>query len=373
MRRKRLRVMVGLLAILTGSCGKPESGLPPSVVVGTVLPLSGPDAETGRDVLLGLRLAAEREGSTITLLPVDGEGTSMASARKLRALARDPRVDVVIGGWLASTARTLAAVAGGVAVPFIALSPLAGASSEAVGNNLFLLHRIGALGQAAAVFAREDLGGEQAGIFLIPGSTASRTLGDAFDREFNAAGGQVAWTISPDEEGRVALPRGPEKKVDVIYVAGPSEWAERCLELGQKTASATILLADGWRLDAVDALVERGVPVYLAGFYCGTDATPAVQELLDACAQAELPASPAVALGWDSLRLVQEAAAAGGTSREAIRTALRMGEPLEGASGNVGHTRSAHSPETPALSMAARGGFVFVRRVEVVPPPPPGA
>ena len=211
-------------------------------------------------------------------------------------------------------------------------------------------------------------------MFVIDGSTGSRTLADAFAAEFTAGGGNVVWTIGPDDEGRVALPRGPETKIDALYVAGPSEWAEKCVALMRKSRGAAVLLADGWALDSVEALVERDVPVYLAGFFSETDPALPVRELLQACAEAEIPPSPALGFGWDALRLVQEAAARGGPSRDGIRAALRMGEPLIGASGQVGHAIPSRSGETPAISAAAPGGFVFIRRVEVAPlPPPPGA
>lgn len=374
MRSRKWLSIVGLAGLVAGGCGKPAPDAGDGVVVGVVLPLSGVDAETGREVLRGLRLAAERSSPPITLRPLDGEGTALASARRLRELARDPQVDVVVGGWLASTARTLAAVSSAEELPFVGLSPLGGPSPGAGGTDLFLLHRLASLGQASAVFAREDLGTEQAGVLVIGGSTVSRILGDAFRREFAAAGGQVAWTVVPDEQGRITLPRGPETKVDALYVAGPSEWAERCLTLARRSRGAAVLLADGWSLSSVETLVERDFPVYLAGFFSETDPAPPVQALLAACAAAEVPPNPATALGWDALRLVEAAAARGGPSRDGVRAALRTGGPIVGASGAVGHAIPIRTRETPAISSAAGSGFVFIRRVEVAPPaPPPGA
>jgi len=371
--RGRLAILAGV-GTLVVSCSGPLPDAGSDVVIGAVLPLSGPDAESGRAVLRGLQLAAERASPPVTLLAVDGHGTTIASARRLRELAQDPSVDVVIGGWLASTARTLAAVASAEAVPFVALSPLGAPSLGGGVPELFLLHRIGALGQACAVFAREELGAEQAGVLVIEGSTGSHALADAFAREFVAAGGQIGWTIAPDEQGRLALPRGPETKVGVIWIAGPSEWAQKSVELARRSRGAAVMLADGWNLDAVAGLVEAEVPVYLAGFFSQTDPAPPARALAEACEEAEVPPSAAVAFGWDALQLVRNAAGRGGPSRDGIRTALRTGEALEGATGRVGHAAPSRSRETPAISSAAPGGFVFVRRVEVAPlPPPPGA
>jgi ABC-type branched-subunit amino acid transport system substrate-binding protein len=368
-RSRKLLAIPALVAALVPSCAEPPADPGSGVVIGAILPLSGPDGESGRDLLRGLELAAAAADPPITLLPVDGEGKAATSARRLRELARDPLVDVVVGGWLASTARTLAAVASAEAVPFIALSPLAGPSIAVPGSDLFLLHRLEALGQASAVFAREDLGAESAGVFWIEGSAASRALADAFAREFAAGGGEIAWTLAPDGAGRLALPRGPEAKVEALYVGGPSDWAERVVELAGRSRGAAVLLADGWRLDSVEALVAADIPVYLAGFFSETDPLPPARALLDACAAAEVPPSPAVAFGWDAVQLVRYSAA-GGTTRGALRGALRVSDAVHGATGRVGHAIPSRTRETPAVSSAMPGGFVFVRRVEVGPPAP---
>jgi ABC-type branched-subunit amino acid transport system substrate-binding protein len=367
--RARALLAVAGLSVLVLGCDERPADPGSDVVIGAILPLSGPDGESGRDLLKGLELAAAAADPPISILPVDGEGKAAASARRLRELAQDPTIDVVVGGWLASTARTLAAVAAAEAVPFIALSPLAGPSIDVPGSDLFLLHRLEALGQASAAFAREDLGAQNAGVFRIEGSTASRALADAFAREFTAAGGQIAWTIAPDGEGRLALPRGPEIKVEVLYVGGPSEWATRCVDLARRSRGAAVLLADGWRLDTVDALVTADVPVYVASFFSDTDLAPSARALLDACAAAEVAPSPAVAFGWDAVQLVRHAASAGAT-RNALRSALRVSDAVTGATGRVGHAIPSRTRETPAVSSATPGGFVFVRRVEVAPPAP---
>jgi ABC-type branched-subunit amino acid transport system substrate-binding protein len=365
-RPRTLVAIAALVSALVAACDDAPPDPGSGVVIGAILPLSGPDGESGRDLLHGLELAAAASDPPITVLPVDGEGKAAASARRLRELAHDPLVDVVVGGWLASTARTLAAVATAEAVPFIALSPLAGPSIRVPGSDLFLLHRLEALGQASAAFAREDLGAENAGVFRIEGSAASRALADAFAREFTAGGGQIAWTLAPDEQDRLALPRGPEMKVEVLYVGGPSEWAERCVDLARRSRGAAVLLADGWRLDSVEALVAADVPVYVTGFFSETDPSAPARALLDACAAAEVLPSPAVAFGWDAVQLVRHAASAGVT-RDALRSALRVSDAVAGASGRVGHPIPSRTREAPAVSSATPGGFVFVRRVEVAP------
>ncbi|MGQ0722096.1 MAG: ABC transporter substrate-binding protein [Candidatus Eiseniibacteriota bacterium] len=351
-------------APLTLSASEPsEAPADRPIVLGAVLPLSGEEAHTGEEILEGLELAAEVEDAAppLAIRAADGEAAPAASVHAFRELAGDPEVSAVVGGWFASTGRTLTAVAGTAGVPLLVLSPLAGASQ----GDVFPLHRISALGEAAARFAYDELDARRAGILRLPGGEVSGRLADAFAAAFTRPDSRLVWSISPDGAGRLALPAGPAEPVDAIFVAGAGEWAERCSALGASTREAAILTVTGWQTDGLDRLAAGGVPVYLVSFFSATDPSPANRRLLEACARTGREPTPALALGWDVGRLIRHAALVGGRDRDGIRTGLRGGAPFSGATGRLDFGWAGTPRETPAVSSLSSAGLVFLRRVEV--------
>ncbi|MGH2570096.1 MAG: hypothetical protein ACRDGR_02645, partial [bacterium] len=86
MRARSLLAIAGLVSALVPACAERPADPGSGIVIGAILPLSGPDGESGRDLLQGLELAAAAADPPITVLPVDGEGKAAASARRLREL-----------------------------------------------------------------------------------------------------------------------------------------------------------------------------------------------------------------------------------------------------------------------------------------------
>jgi ABC-type branched-subunit amino acid transport system substrate-binding protein len=338
--------------------------------VGAVLPLSGPDGRTGEQILMGLELACDEEGPgpLATVRAMDGQGRPLESVRAFRELVADPAIHVAVGGWFASSARAVAATAGSSSgessgLPFLALSPAA--APREVPAGCFPLHRIEALAEAAAVFARVDLGARSAAVVRTPDSEVARLLADAFVRAFPRDGARVAWDATLDAAGTLVLPPGPEPRLDVLYVAGPGEVAAAACGHSARTRSAALLTADGWSRTGLTELAEEGVAIYLVSAFSATDPSVANRKLLEACARSGREPNPALALGWDAGRLARHAAARGGPSREGVTGALRGG-PFAGATGRIEFPVAGAGSETPAVSSFGRAGVVFLKRVETV-------
>jgi len=365
------------VALLLSGCGGGEAPQRGVLGVGAILPLSGPDGRTGEQILMGLELACDEEaaGPLATVRVIDGLGRPQESAAAFRELGADPDIDVAIGGWFASTARAVAATAATVpeesVLPFLALSPLA--AGRETPASCFVLHRVEALAVAAAAFARTDLGARSAGVVRIPESEVSRQLADAFAAAFPSGGARVAWDVTLSEDGTLALPPGPEPRVDVLYVAGPGSAALAASSHSNRTRSAAVLTADGWSQTELSEMAAEGVPVYLVSAFSATDPTAANRKLLEACARAGHDPNPALALGWDAGRVARHAAARGGPSREGVRSALRAGAPFGAATGRIEFPPAGLGTETPAVSSLGRAGIVFLKRVEVGGSGPPAA
>jgi branched-chain amino acid transport system substrate-binding protein len=337
------------------------------VVIGAVLPLSGPHAARGEEIRTGLLLAAAEpaEGPPVELRILDGGGEPVASLRALRELASDPDVAGAIGGWLAAVARPLAAAPGADDLPCLALSPLAWPGPTPPGSAALRLHRLEALGAAAAAFASQDLGAERAGVLELPGREASGGLAAGFVRAFEAAGGAIVWRVAPDAEGLLRRPPGPEERIDVVWVAGPAGLLAGVPDLGEKAAAAPRLLPGGWGAGA-----EPGRPrdaagaAYEVSFWSPTDPSPAARRFREACRTGGVDPTAPAAFGWDAMTLVRAALASGARDRESIARRLRDGPPVEGATGRLGAEPGSGGRENPAVSSRGESGDVFLRRVE---------
>jgi len=370
------RRIAGLVAaVLLASCqGAADRRPSADVVLGAVLPLSGADAASGEALLRGLELGSRSvgPGPPIQIRVLDGEGEPGPTVRRCRELADDAGVRAVAGGWLASTARAMAAVAGPQGVPFVSLSPLTLPFGRSASPDIFVLHRLGALASSSARFAREDLSAQVAGVVRLADHEISSTLADAFVEGFRQLGGEVAWTISPDASRHLSLPAGPEIRLDVIYVAAPSEWALDAVFLGERGRDAKVLTAVGWESSNLQSLVNVGATVYVSAFFSENEASPTTEQFLEECRAAGIAPTPAAAYGWDAARLVRHAAARSDGSREGIASALSRTDPCAGATGPLAPWGVSWGPEAPGILSVTAEGWVPVRRVPAVAAEPGG-
>lgn len=370
MRRRLSRISVWLLTcVLVASCQRDGARGPVrDVVVGAVLPLSGSDARTGESLLDGLELGAHSvgPGPPVHIRVLDGEGEPGPTVRRCRELVDDSGIQAVVGGWLVPTARAMAAVAGPSGLPFVSLSPLTLPFGRATNPGVFVLHRLPALASSAARFAREDLSAGVAGIVRLPDHEISATFADAFREGFTQLGGEVAWTISPDEYRNLVLPPGPEVRVDVIYVAAPSEWALDAVFLGEKGRGAKVLTAVGWDTTNLTSLVNIGTQVYVSVFFAESEPDPTTEQFLEECRAAGVAPTPAAAFAWDAVRLVRHAVAGSDGSREGIAGALVRSDPHAGATGPLAPSGASVADESAGIVSVTAEGWVPVRRVQAV-------
>jgi ABC-type branched-subunit amino acid transport system substrate-binding protein len=321
-----------------------------------IVPLTGPDARVGEFIVQGMELAAARDDLRLEILPRDAHGSPGTAVSRLADLATMPRVVAVGGGWWAATARTLAAAANARDVPFVSFSPLAMPDSASRGQ-VSNLHRATMLARAAAVFAREDLGVESAGI-AARGGDASVALARAFGRAFEATGGRVAWSITADETGRLDAESAEE--VDAVWIAGGVDLARQVAGLKPGAARGGYLLPEGWNIDGLDGLAAPGRAIHVVSFFAAGDTSAAAREFVDACLESGIEPTSAHAFGWDLVVAVRVAARAEGATREGILRAFRSDREFVGATGPLSLGQDV---ERPALSRVTGDGLRFVRRV----------
>ncbi len=369
----RLAACLGV-AFAASSCGGGAGNGSELSVVGVVLPLSGPDAATGKKVLLGMQLAAavqEDGGPPIRLLVLDGEGRPWPSVLRHRELEADESVIAAVGGWFSSTARPVAAAASGGDLPLLALSPGAAPRTATPGAGIVRLHRLEALGAAAAAFARQDLGAERAAVLHLPGRGASQVLVDVFVQVFRDEGGEIAWTAAPDAEGYVRPPAGTEaaagEPVDVIWIAGPAGLLSSPALLGESVQEADWIVAEGWG-SSTPAFGRTAGAGHLVAFWSATDPSDEARRFREACRDRGIDPTPLAATGWDAVVRIRAVLEQGGRTRAELERALRGGPPVEGATGKLGAEPGSGGRETPAISSITEAGEVFLRRVEAPVP-----
>ncbi len=357
------RLVAGALAAacLAGCGAPPDAGK--GAAIGVVVPLSGPDAATGQQIVEGMRLAAGGADLPLEILPRDSHGSPGVAHRRFQELADDARVIAVVGGWSAATARAVAALAAARDVPFLALSPLAvpGASEPA---RILALHRLASLGIAGARFAREDLAAATAGIVRRPGTDASRALAEAFRREFEGLGGRVGWEVELEPRARVAG-AAPGEPAQVVWVLGGGPVSGVAADLGPAVDNAIFLVPEGWPFDGLAPLAASGRSVRWVSFFAPADTTVHVRDFLAACEASSAPATTATAVGWDAMRHLLAAAREEGASRGGIARAIAAPAARDGATGGAALPGGA---DRPAVSAVTSEGLHFLRRVEVPAP-----
>jgi ABC-type branched-subunit amino acid transport system substrate-binding protein len=371
---KTLRLAPFVLAAALLSCGEESGRARAPLCIGAVLPLTGADAEAGAEVLMGLELAAAEsaDSAALTVRSLDGESDPVVSVRRCAEFGGDPGIVLAVGGWSAAAGRLLAADRSRGDLPLLLLSPLAWPSFGSPPRGVLVAHRLAGLGAAAALFAREDLGAETAGILGRSDRDASAALTRAFADQFVAAGGDTLWTLAPPDSGALTVPSGVRSVPAVVFVAGPAEWARRFLAGRRRQTPLVLLFAAGWDLAAAGQLSEEGHQVFVVSFFSESDPRGPVREFVDACVRAGITPRETVAAGWDAYRLLAAARRAGGESRAGFAARLALLPAQEGVNGTLSVAVGPAARESPAVSSVTPTGTLFLRRLTVGNPSVPG-
>ena len=363
---RRWRLVPGWMALgfALAGCGAPQ-GSRNNVAIGVIVPLSGPDAASGQEVVDGMKLAAGRDGVPMEILPRDSHGSPGVAIRRLHELADQERVLAIVGGWSAASGRVVASAAAARKVPFLALSPLTipVAPTE---SGFFALHRLSSLGVAGARFAREDLAATTAGIAARAGSDVAATLVRAFREEFEGQGGRVAWTLEVDPSQRLPA-AGATEEVSVVWIVGGGPVAGRSSDLGAAVEHAIFLVPEGWTSEQLAPLAASGRAVRFLSFFAPGDTSRVTREFLTVCDSGSVPPTAASALGWDAMLAIRQGVRAENASREGLTRALAGGPPPEGATGG---SALGQGVDQPAVSAVTSEGLHFLHRVEVPVAPP---
>ncbi len=156
------------------------------VQIGVLVPISGEEAEIGKNIYQGVQLAVDQANSSNGLnaktVVLDTRGNMVETARRTRELIEDHRVPVMIGPVLSHTATVSAAML--MNNPTVMISPTATDDGiSALGKNIYQMNvTLGVLGRKVARYAAENLNINDFAI-LAPNNAYGKLLAENFKAE----------------------------------------------------------------------------------------------------------------------------------------------------------------------------------------------
>jgi branched-chain amino acid transport system substrate-binding protein len=176
-----------------------KSKAPPlPTTVGCLLPLSGENADVGRQVKNGLELAASQSG--VALIIKDYGNDSQRTAATVEALANNPQVLVLMGFFPSAQADAAAAAAQRLEIPLLALTLR---KDITLGRTSvfrdFLTQRL--MLQALLNYTANTLGWQRYAI-LYPNSKYGQSLARQFSEETNRQAARLVGQVSYSDGGR---------------------------------------------------------------------------------------------------------------------------------------------------------------------------
>ena len=203
-----LAVPNGLLAASLAGC---KAGIPDTMKIGVLGPMTGPFGLRGKDLLDGAQLAAEdinAAGFKIGGKPVKIEIVSMddkadvETAKKCAQALLDSGVHAVIGPLLTPQATAVIPLFAATGVPQLFTATAAHLNTLGKGNTFRLQANDALQGRAMAVFAYDNLHGERI-VTLVENGDYGQGLNKAFTQAMKSASKQVALSIEVDGKADV--------------------------------------------------------------------------------------------------------------------------------------------------------------------------
>ena len=334
-------------AAAVGIAGCPRAKPPaPPVVVGVILPLTGPQAGYGVSARAGVDLAAAElaaaggiGGRALRVVVMDDQSDrEVADSAAQRLIAHD-RAALLVGEVSSSASLALAQVAERARVPMISPSATV---PELTRQGPFVF-RVCApdptQARAMARFATETLKVTRFGVLVDLGSTYSPGLAEAFAAEVGRRGGAVVArpqysADDPDFEG--PLGALAEAGAEAVYLPGYAPEVTRILAAARARGLEVVFLGgDGW--DAVEVGAPEAEGHYLVSHFAPEAPGPEVAKFVAAYRAAYNEAPDAyAALGYDAIRLAAQAmGAAEGEGGDALQAALSGLRGFVGVTGPV--------------------------------------
>lgn len=346
------------------------------VVIGAVLPLTGPRASYGVAVKSGIDLLVMQTnasggvlGKPVRVQYLDDRGDKDRARKAAEEAIVQYGAKVLIGGVSSVSAVAMASVAERAKTPMI--SPSATASElTASGEHVYrICFKDPFQAHAMAIHARDALHLERIAVLRDVGSTYSVRLADAMSKTFEAKGGRVVASGTfeardKDLEATIQDLLAPDP--EAIYVPAYEKEILRVVRAARKLGfEGRFLGADGWDTDDVRAAIDVMEGSRFTTSYVADEPRPAVKRFVDEyVAHMNEHPSALAALGYDAAHVVVLAIArAGRADRDAIQRALRDAPAVDGVTGSIGFDATGDTEGRAVIVELSKGAARFVSAV----------
>lgn len=322
-----------------------HAATPATVKVGVILPLTGPNADIGRQTLNGIEFALEKLGATapkIELSVQDTLGKPEGAAQAMNKLVTSDKVSVVVGEIMSSNTIAASAIAQSSKIPL--LSP--GSTNDTITKGKDFVSRICFIdsfqGKVMAKFASGELKAKTAVMLVDSDADYSRGLAASFKQAFEAAGGKIIDEVSysqKDTDYKGQLIKLRKQKPDVVFVPGYySQVGVIFRQARELKIESKFLGGDGW--DSPDLFKIAGKSAsghYMSNHFSHEDTDPRVQGFV-ASYKKKYGRDPNAfgALGYDAIMIVHAAVKAAGSADPAkIKDAINATKDFQGVTGQI--------------------------------------
>ena len=278
---KRSLFCTAILVLSTAAAG--SAGAQDNVKVGMVMPLTGPLATAGQQVVAGARLYVKQHGDTVAgkrveLIVRDGASSGETGKRLIQELIINDKVDIIGGGLTADLFPSAALISEAQKPTVIMIS----STTAVVEKSPFFVRTSCTLAQSSAILADWTMKkGLAKAVTLVTEFAPGLEAEETFTNNYKAAGGQIAEAIrvplrSPDFAP--FLQRVKEAAPQALFVFVPSTqaatFAKQFVERGLDKAGITLIgpgdLTDD---EALPNMGDAMLGVVTAHFYSAAHAS----------------------------------------------------------------------------------------------------
>jgi len=312
------------------------AGAQDAVKIGMVMPMTGPLAAAGQQVLAGARLYVKQHGDTVAgkkieLIARDDASSGETGKRLIQELIVNDKVDIVGGGLTADLLASAGLITEAQKPTVIMIS----STTAVIEKSPFFVRTSCTLAQSSAILADWTMKkGLAKAVTLVTEFAPGLEAEETFTNNYKAAGGQIAEAIrvplrSPDFAP--FLQRVKEAAPQALFVFVPSTqaatFAKQFVERGLDKAGITLIgpgdLTDD---EALPNMGDAMLGAVTAHFYSAAHTSALNAAFIDAYRKETKDAANFMAVsGYDGMHAIYEALkkTAGITEGKALIAAMR--------------------------------------------------
>lgn len=349
----------------------------PHLNIATMVPLSGPMAVYGKDLVNGMTLAVEdlkiknkSLGEYLDIKAHDIRAQAAVTTEITEQLVTSRAADVFVGSVSSIMTESLIAESEKHGKPLLApAAPDTGLSRRKGVFRTCLDHA--ALGGMLAQFAMESLKKRNAVVLYDAETQYSSTIAKAFVAAFTRRGGRIVETLSynrGDGSFHSQLTVIKEKKPDVILVPGFYEEVGRIMNQAMQLGIRIPMLgADGWDSpNLINIAGKRAIRGhYFISHFSAEDPDEKVQNFVNSYQRRfkKLP-TPIAAMGYDSMMVLADAFARAKTNlTDPLRRAIEGTKTVEGLLGTITFSRNLNVRKPGIILSTTGSGWRYHSRV----------